>query len=240
MIVYPAIDIRDGKVVRLKYGDPDQQTIYSDDPLATALRWKAAGAMWIHIVNLDGAFGEESAILDTVRRLSSTGMAIQFGGGLRTLDAAQQALSAGAVRVVLGTMVVQKPELAKEAVQRFGAESVVVALDAKDGQVTTHGWQELSPWTPTDLGKRFFADGVRHALYTDVSRDGDLSGVNVVATAELARETQLEVIASGGVSTLQDIKTLKATRQVAGVVIGRALYTKAFTLEGALKIASGS
>jgi phosphoribosylformimino-5-aminoimidazole carboxamide ribotide isomerase len=236
MIVYPAIDIHNGKVVRLKYGDPAQQTVYGDDPVAMAARWKAAGAKWLHVVNLDGALGDESPILDTVRRLSSTGLAVQFGGGLRSLEAADQALQAGATRVVLGTLIVQNPELASQAVKQFGAEAVVVALDAKGGRVATHGWQEISGWTPTALGQRFYADGVRHALYTDVSRDGDLSGVNVSATAELARETQLQVIASGGVSTLNDIKTLKATNQVAGVIIGRALYTGALTLQQAIQV----
>jgi phosphoribosylformimino-5-aminoimidazole carboxamide ribotide isomerase len=237
VIIYPAIDIRGGKVVRLTHGDPDQQTVYSDDPVETAIRWKNAGAKWLHVVNLDGALGEDSPILDIVRQLSNTGMAVQFGGGLRSLDAAAQALNAGATRVVLGTMVVKAPDLAREAVDRFGAEAVVVALDARGNQVTTHGWQEVSEWTPIALGKKFNADGVRHALYTDVSRDGDLSGVNVASTANLAIETELEVIASGGVATLQDLTKLKATGRVSGVVIGRALYSGAFRLEEALKLA---
>ena len=237
MVIYPAIDIRGGKVVRLMHGDPDQQTIYSDDPVATAIKWKNAGAKWLHVVNLDGALGEDSLILNIVRQLSNTGMAVQFGGGLRTLDAAAQALQAGASRVVLGTMVVKEPELAREAVDRFGAEAVLVALDARGDKVTTHGWQEVSQWTPVDLGKKFYADGVRHALYTDVSRDGDLSGVNVASTANLAIETELEVIASGGVATLQDLTKLKATGRVSGVIIGRALYSGAFRLEDAVKLA---
>ncbi|MCI0712643.1 MAG: 1-(5-phosphoribosyl)-5-[(5-phosphoribosylamino)methylideneamino]imidazole-4-carboxamide isomerase [Chloroflexi bacterium] len=237
MIVYPAIDIRGGKVVRLTHGDPDQQTVYSDDPVETAVKWKNAGAKWLHVVDLDGTLGGASPILDIVRQLSSIGTAIQFAGGLRSLDLAEQALKAGATRIVLGTLVVKQPELARMAVERFGAETVVVALDARGNQVTTHGWQEVSQWTPVDLGKKFYADGVRHALYTDVSRDGDLSGVNVASTANLAIETELEVIASGGVATLQDITKLKATGRVSGVVIGRALYSGAFQLGEALKLA---
>lgn len=239
MIVYPAIDIRQGRVVRLLYGDPNQETVYGDDPVAMAQRWQNAGAEWLHIVNLDGTLGDAEFALDTLRALAEVGLPIQFGGGLRTLDDAQQALDAGATRVILGTMVVKEPELAGAAVERFGAEAVVVALDAKGGQVATHGWQEVSTWTPTDLGQRFADMGVIHALYTDISRDGDLSGVNVAATADLARATGLSVIASGGVATLNDIKRLCATDAIAGVITGRALYSGAFTLEDALKTAKG-
>ncbi len=206
MIVYPAIDLRQGRVVRLVHGDPGQETVHSDDPLATAERWKAAGAEWLHVVNLDGALGEATLALDTLRALAGVGLPIQFGGGLRTLDDAQQALDAGAARVILGTMVVKEPDLAGAAVQRFGAEKIVVALDAKGDQVATHGWQQVSAWTPVELGKRFAAMGVIHALYTDVSRDGDLSGVNVAATVKLARQTGLQVIASGGVASLDDVQ----------------------------------
>jgi phosphoribosylformimino-5-aminoimidazole carboxamide ribotide isomerase len=238
MIVYPAIDIRQGRVVRLVHGDPAQETVHGDDPAAVAERWKAAGAAWLHVVNLDGALGEATLALDTLRGLAKLGLPIQFGGGLRALDDAARALDAGAARIILGTLAVQQPELAGEAVRRFGAEAVAVALDAKGDQVATHGWQQVSAWTPVDLGKRFAAEGVRHALYTDVSRDGDLSGVNVGATARLARETGLAVIASGGVSSLDDIIALWEVGGIAGVVIGKALYTGAFTLQNAIRVAT--
>jgi phosphoribosylformimino-5-aminoimidazole carboxamide ribotide isomerase len=237
MIVYPAIDIRKGRVVRLLHGDPDQETVYGDDPVAMAQRWQTAGAEWLHVVNLDGTLGEAEWALDTLRALAKVGLPIQFGGGLRTLAETQQALDAGAARVILGTMVVREPDLAGAAVERFGAEAVVVALDAKGDQVATHGWQQVSAWTPADLGKRFAKMGVIHALYTDISRDGDLSGVNVEATATLARETNLSVIASGGVATLDDIRRLRETDAVAGVITGKALYRGAFALEAALKAA---
>jgi phosphoribosylformimino-5-aminoimidazole carboxamide ribotide isomerase len=237
MIVYPAIDIRKGRVVRLLYGDPDNETVYGDDPVAMAHRWQAAGAEWLHVVNLDGTLGDAEFALDTLRALVGVGLPIQFGGGLRTLDETQQALDAGATHVILGTMVVKEPNLAGAAVERFGAEAVVVALDAKGDQVATHGWQEVSAWTPTDLGKRFAEMGVIHALYTDISRDGDLSGVNVEATAQLARDTGLSVIASGGVATLDDIQRLRETGAIAGVITGKALYSGAFTLEAALRTA---
>ncbi|HEX3049494.1 MAG TPA: 1-(5-phosphoribosyl)-5-[(5-phosphoribosylamino)methylideneamino]imidazole-4-carboxamide isomerase [Aggregatilineaceae bacterium] len=237
MIVYPAIDIRQGRVVRLKYGDPAQETVHGDDPVAVAERWKAAGAEWLHVVNLDGTLGEATLMLEMLRELAKVGLPIQFGGGLRTLEDAATALETGATRVVLGTMIVQEPEKAGEAVKRFGAEAVAAALDAKDGRVATHGWQQISAWTPVELGKRLAADGVSHALYTDVSRDGDLSGVNVAATAQLARETGLAVIASGGVASIRDIVALRDTKAVAGVVIGKALYTDAIKLEEALRMA---
>jgi phosphoribosylformimino-5-aminoimidazole carboxamide ribotide isomerase len=237
MIIYPAIDLRHGRVVRLQYGDPARETVHSDDPLATAERWQAAGAAWLHVINLDGALGEATLALEALRALAGVGLPIQFGGGLRSLDDAQKALEAGAARVILGTLVVREPELAGAAVKRFGAEKVVVALDAKGDHVATHGWQQVSAWTPVELGKRFAALGVIHALHTDVSRDGDLSGVNVAATANLARETGLHVIASGGVASLDDVRHCRETGMIAGVITGKALYSGAFTLEDALKAA---
>ncbi|MEP0761650.1 MAG: 1-(5-phosphoribosyl)-5-[(5-phosphoribosylamino)methylideneamino]imidazole-4-carboxamide isomerase [Chloroflexota bacterium] len=237
MIVYPAIDLRRGRVVRLKYGDPAQETVHGDDPVAVAERWRAAGAAWLHVVNLDGALGEATLALDALRAIAGVGLAVQFGGGLRTLDDAARALDAGAARVVLGTLAVQQPDAAGEAVTRFGAQAVTVALDARGGRVATHGWQGVSAWTPAELGAVFARMGVIHALYTDVSRDGDLSGVNVEGTAALARATGLAVIASGGVASLEDVRRLRATGAVAGVVIGQALYTGALALEDALRAA---
>jgi phosphoribosylformimino-5-aminoimidazole carboxamide ribotide isomerase len=237
MIVYPAIDLRGGRVVRLLHGDPSQETVHSDDPVATARRWQAAGATWLHVVNLDGALGEATLALDTLRAIAAVGLPVQFGGGLRTLDDAARVLEAGAARAVLGTLAVQQPDLAGAAVERFGAEAVTVALDARGDRVATHGWQQVSVWTPAELGQRFAGMGVLHALYTDVSRDGDLSGVNVAATAQLTRDTGLRVIASGGVASLDDVRRCRATGAVAGVVIGKALYAGAFTLQDALHAA---
>lgn len=237
MIVYPAIDLRGGRVVRLLYGDPSRETVHSDDPVATAERWKAAGAEWLHVVNLDGALGQATLALDTLHALAEVGLPIQFGGGIRSLDDVQRAYEAGAARVIMGTMAVKEPEIAGLAVEKFGAERIAVALDTKAGRVAIQGWQDLSEWTPIDLGKRLAAMGVRHALYTDVSRDGDLSGVNVAETSRLARETGLSVIASGGVASLDDIITLWEVGRIAGVVIGKALYTGAITLENALIVA---
>ncbi|NLE53065.1 MAG: 1-(5-phosphoribosyl)-5-[(5-phosphoribosylamino)methylideneamino]imidazole-4-carboxamide isomerase [Chloroflexi bacterium] len=237
MIVYPAIDLRRGRVVRLVHGDPARETVHGDDPVAVAARWLDAGAQWLHVVNLDGALGEAVQALDALAAIAALGAPVQFGGGLRSLDDAARALEAGASRVILGTLAVREPEQVGEAVARFSADAVAVALDARGDRVATHGWQQVSAWTPADLGRRFAQMGVRHALFTDVSRDGDLSGVAVEATAALARETGLAVIASGGVAGLDDIRALQASGDIAGVVIGKALYSGVFTLDEALAAA---
>jgi phosphoribosylformimino-5-aminoimidazole carboxamide ribotide isomerase len=239
MIIYPAIDLRGGKVVRLKEGNPNQQTVFSDDPLATAQGWIDQGAAWIHMVNLDGTFAnanDNGRILESVARL---GVPVQFGGGMRTMSDIEGAFERGASRVVLGTILVQQPDVSLEALERWGAERICIGLDARDGKIATHGWQTTADMTPTELGKQMAAQGARHALYTDVSRDGKLGGVNIEGTAQLARETGLGVIASGGVSKLDDIRGLAATKAVAGVVIGMALYMGQIQLSDALAIAGG-
>ena len=239
MILFPAIDLRGGRVVRLTLGDPNQQTTYSDDPAAMARRWIDAGAEWLHVINLDGALGDLPDLPGVLKDIAALGLPIQFGGGLRTLDDAARALDAGASRVILGTPVVKQPEIAGQAVERFGAEAVAVALDARDGFVAAHGWQSASAWTPVELGRTVAALGVRYALFTDLGRDGMLSGANVAATAALARDTGLAVIASGGVASLDDVRALAAAEpKLAGVVIGKALYSGAIKLEDALSLAS--
>lgn len=236
MIIYPAIDLRGGKVVRLKEGDPNRQTVFSDDPLATAQAWIEQGAMWIHMVNLDGAFASANDNGRILEGASKLGAKVQFGGGLRGIADIERAFEQGATRVVLGTIAVQQPEIVSEAVERWGAERVCVALDARDGKIATHGWQQMADLTPVELGKQMVARGVRHALYTDVSRDGGLQGVNIEATVDLARETGLQVIASGGVSRIEEIQQLADSKLVAGVVIGMALYEGKLRLEEALQI----
>jgi phosphoribosylformimino-5-aminoimidazole carboxamide ribotide isomerase len=237
MIIYPAIDLRGGQVVRLKEGDPSQQITFSADPLHTAQRWLEQGAAWLHMVNLDGAFADSndnSRILKAVARLP---VKVQFGGGLRQLSDLEHAFECGAARVVVGTLAVQQPELVAQLVERWGAESICVALDARDGKVTTHGWQQTTDLTPIALGKQLVDWGVRHVLFTDVTRDGLLGGVNLEATINLARETGLQVIASGGVQSLDDVRRLKQSDSVAGVVIGMALYQGQIRLAEALPIA---
>lgn len=241
MNIYPAIDIRQGRVVRLLYGNPDMESVYSEDPIAMAHEWKLRGASWIHVVNLDGALGANEPALDLLGDIASMGgIQVQFGGGIRSMESIEQALNAGATRVVLGTFLVKHPERASDVVKRFGADKLTVALDAKDGKVATHGWQEKSVWTPTEIGQHFAQEGLKYALYTDVNKDGDLSGVNVAATSQLATATGLEVIASGGVASITDVEQVKAAGNIEGVVIGRALYAKMLRLEDALQVAKGS
>jgi len=240
MILYPAIDLRGGQVVRLHQGDPARQTRYSADPLAVARRWQEAGAAWLHVINLDGAFQTANDNLAVLARLAGLGVPIQFGGGIRSLDDAARAIDAGAARVILGTAVARDPALVEAFVARWGAERLAVALDARDGRVATHGWQAGSAWTPADLGRELARRGVVHALYTDVARDGGLEGVDVAGTARLAAETGLQVIASGGVAGLADIRALRETGRVAGAVIGKALYEGVFSLADALRVAAGA
>ena len=239
MNIYPAIDLRRGQVVRLKYGDPNQQTTYSVDPIETARRWREAGAQWMHVVNLDGAFGEAvGAALNRslLQSLVAVGPRIQFGGGLRSLADMEAALSCGAARVVIGTLAIEQPAVMHAAVERFGAGRVVVGLDAQQGRVKTRGWQSDGGSDVIALGREIRAAGVILAVHTDIGRDGDLTGVNAMASAELARETGLQVIASGGVSSIEDVLRLKNTAGIEGVIIGRALYTGAVDLAQLLAV----
>ncbi|MCA9889737.1 MAG: 1-(5-phosphoribosyl)-5-[(5-phosphoribosylamino)methylideneamino]imidazole-4-carboxamide isomerase, partial [Anaerolineae bacterium] len=225
MIIYPAIDLRGGKVVRLREGDPEQQTVFSDDPVTTAKNWEKQGAVWLHMVNLDGAFSEANANRSILAQAAEqTDLSIQFGGGLRSLADIESVLKQGARRVVLGTLALKNPDVVDAAIKQFGAEAICVALDARDGKVTTHGWTEVSELTPVDVGKAMADRGVRHALFTDVSRDGMLSGANTQATIELAEKTGLEVIASGGIRSIDELVQLAQSGSVAGAIVGMALY----------------
>lgn len=235
MIIYPAIDLRGGRVVRLIEGDPDRQTLFSDNPVAAAQNWIDQGTLWLHMVNLDGAFAAANDNGSILEQAAKLGTPIQFGGGLRTLADIEQAFARGASRVVLGTVAIQQPEIVIEAVERWGAEAVCVGLDARDGKIATHGWQQTADVTPAELGQTMVAAGVRHALFTDVSRDGKLGGVNIDGTVELGRATGLQVIASGGVSTVDEIRRLAQSRFVAGAVIGMALYEGKIALKDALE-----
>jgi phosphoribosylformimino-5-aminoimidazole carboxamide ribotide isomerase len=238
-IIYPAIDLRGGHVVRLKEGDPNRQTVFSSDPVVTAQQWIDKGAQWLHMVNLDGAFAsanDNRTILEQVARL---GIPVQFGGGMRALTDIEDAFNRGASRVILGTVAIQNPEIVMQALEKWGTEAICVGLDARDGKITTHGWQQVADITPAELGKTMAAAGVRHALYTDVNRDGGLGGGNIEGTIALGRETGLQVIASGGVTTPAEIEQLSASGAVAGAVIGMALYEGKITLEEALQAARG-
>jgi phosphoribosylformimino-5-aminoimidazole carboxamide ribotide isomerase len=239
--VYPAIDLRGGQVVRLQHGDPARQTVFGDDPMAVAERWIAAGASWLHVINLDGAFNPESGNTnwELLPRLAGLGVRVQFGGGIRTLDDVARALEAGAARAILGTSAVEKPELVAEAVARFGSNAVVVALDARNGLVRTRGWQHESEITALSLARNMRVHGVTRALHTDIGRDGVLAGLNAAASASLAQRSGLPVIASGGVASLDDVRLAASYAPlVCGVVVGRALYEGTFALEEALAVAN--
>ncbi len=235
MIVYPAIDLRGGRVVRLKEGDPSRMTAYSDHPAETARRWLDAGARWLHVVNLDGAFGEKD---DANRRaldaILQSGAAVQLGGGMRSLEAIEAALVLGVRRVVLGTLAVEQPETVARAVERFGPASIAVGIDARDGVVRVRGWKESGGISPTVLALRMRTLGLRTVIFTDVSRDGLGGGLNLAATRELAEASGLEVIASGGVHTLDDVRAAKEAG-LAGVIVGRALYDGTLDLREALR-----
>ncbi|MEI2692833.1 MAG: 1-(5-phosphoribosyl)-5-[(5-phosphoribosylamino)methylideneamino]imidazole-4-carboxamide isomerase [Anaerolineae bacterium] len=240
MIIFPAIDLRRGRCVRLRQGDPAAETIFGDDPAAMARHWAEQGAQWLHVVNLDGALGDQGPAALNLLRLTeiraAVALPIQFGGGLRSLDDVAAVLDLGVMRVVLGTAIVQAPELAAAAVQRFGAEAIVAGLDARAGLVATHGWQTVSGTPVAELGRRLRQVGVLRAVYTDISRDGMLSGVDADGTAELARQTGLRVIASGGVRDLTDIHRLKALKSagIEGVIVGQAIYTGSLDLAEAV------
>ena len=242
MIIYPAIDLRQGKAVRLRQGDPDQATVYDANPVKAAERWAEAGAEWLHVVNLDGALGETSPNLRALNRiLDAVDIPVQFGGGLRDLEAVEDAFDRGVARVVLGTAAVRTPDLLRVVLDKYGAESVVVGLDARDGRVATHGWREVSDLAVADLGQRLAKLGAQLALYTDVARDGMLQGVDVDGSIALAEATGLRVIASGGVASLDDIARLHAVadRGIDGVIIGLALYTGRIDLAEAMAVARG-
>jgi phosphoribosylformimino-5-aminoimidazole carboxamide ribotide isomerase len=229
--VFPAIDLRGGRVVRLAQGDPSRQTVYGDDPNAVAERWKADGAEWLHVVNLDGAFGDSSisnlqsptSNLQSLISILSTGLKVQFGGGLRDEASVRRALGAGVARAVIGTAAIENPALVEWAVREFGSERIAAGIDAREGVVRVKGWQEETGVAAIELGKRLRAQGVEWCVFTDVARDGVGAGVNVAATAELARATGLRVIASGGVSGMEDVRRVREAG-LAGVIVGRALY----------------
>ena len=235
--IYPAIDLRNGRVVRLQYGDPNKQTIFGDDPAAMGRKWVDAGADWLHVVNLDGAFDEAGAAnWASLPTLTNLGAQVQFGGGIRSLADVARALDAGVSRVILGTAAIENPDLVAQAVTQFGPARIAVGIDARDGVVKTRGWVRETGTTPHQLGQQMKNLGVQTVIYTDISRDGVLTGVNAEATAQLAQTTGLHVIASGGVAALDDIRRCANlfSQGVVGVITGRAIYDGRIDLAEAL------
>lgn len=234
MIIIPAIDLKDGKCVRLKQGVMEDSTVFSDDPVAMAKRWVDAGTRRLHLVDLNGAFAGEPVNGDVVTAIAKAypDLPIQIGGGIRSAETIQYYLDAGVSHVIIGTKAVKEPEFVTEMCKLFPGH-IIVGLDAKDGLVATDGWAEVSEVKATDLAKRFASDGVSSIVYTDIARDGMMQGVNVEATVEMALASPIPVIASGGITNMDDIRALqsKSASGIMGAITGRAIY------EGTLDVA---
>jgi len=273
MIIFPAIELREGRCVQLRQGNLADEILVSENPVALALDLAKQGAEWLHIVNLDGALEITQAHLNALYRPSSiwikhpgsaqaeppevdllrrlpvnlrelraicqaVQIPVQFGGGLRTLDDIRLALELGADRVILGTIAIEQPDLVRAAIEQWGTERIAIGIDVRDGHVATHGWQKKSDIDPVDLGHQVYAMGVRRVVYTDISRDGTLSGINVNEAAHLGDLTSLRVIAGGGVADLYDINRLKAREHfnIEGVIVGRALSESTLNLRQAIEV----
>ena len=239
MIIYPAIDIRGGRCVRLTEGRFDAETVFADDPAEMALKWAGLGAEFLHIVDLDGALAGEGKNVSVIERiLQSVSIPVQLGGGIRNLETIEKLLSLGVSRLTLGSAAVKNPQLVEEACKKYPGH-IAVGIDAKNGDVAIEGWGKGSGVAATELAKKMAAYGVETIIYTDISRDGMLSGVNVEATAALARACGVPIIASGGVASLEDIRRVKAVESdgVQGCIIGKAIYTGAVDLKAALALA---
>lgn len=242
MIIFPAIDIRGGQCVRLVKGDFNQETVFSQRPEIMAKKWEDEGGQYLHLVDLDGARAGESRNLDVVEMILKTvNIPVELGGGIRTMENIQRVLEMGVSRVILGSIAVKDPKLVKEACKEYGSQRIVVGIDAKDGIVAVDGWGVSGEVKATELAKKMADGGVKHIIYTDISRDGTLSGVNAKATAEIAKVSGVKVVASGGVSSLDDIKMLKEYEQdgIEGVIVGKSIYTGALSLPEALRVAKG-
>lgn len=239
MLIIPAIDLRAGKCVRLVKGRLDRETVYSDDPAAMAKLWEKLGAPRLHVVDLDGAFSGRPKNLDTITEIvRAVNIPVQVGGGIRDLDIAQALFDLGVERVILGTVVIQHPDLVAEACTRFG-DRIIIGIDARDGKVAIEGWGVTAEKGATELAEDMRRSGAQRVIFTDIRRDGTLQGPNLKAIEDLVKETKMKVIASGGVSTADDIRALKKLEPlgVEGVIVGKSLYAGTVKLEEALSIA---
>lgn len=241
MIVFPAIDIRGGKCVRLTEGRFDKETIFADDPVDMAVRWENEGAEYLHLVDLDGALAGKPVNVEVIAAIvRSVRIPVQLGGGIRTLDTIAQLLEVGVKRVILGSIAVKQPELVAAACKKYG-DRIVVGIDARDGLAAVEGWGIAGGIGAEELAKKMAEVGVARIIYTDISRDGTLSGVNVPATAALAKASGIPVIASGGVRDLTDMKAVKqaAGDGIEGVIVGKAIYTGTLQLADAIRLLRG-
>jgi phosphoribosylformimino-5-aminoimidazole carboxamide ribotide isomerase len=235
MRILPAIDLKGGQCVRLVEGRKDRATVYDGDPLAVARRWVRGGAEWIHVVDLDGAFaGQKTAHRAIAARIATrTGASVQFGGGIRSAAEARELLGGGVSRVVVGTLAVREPEAVAGLLAEFG-DRVAIGLDARDGMILVGGWEEATGIMAADLARTMVTRGARRFIYTDVARDGTLTGPNLAATRLVAEAAGVPVTASGGVATLDDLSALRAVPGVDEAIVGKALYEGRFTLEEAI------
>ncbi|MFZ5807063.1 MAG: 1-(5-phosphoribosyl)-5-[(5-phosphoribosylamino)methylideneamino]imidazole-4-carboxamide isomerase [Verrucomicrobiota bacterium] len=238
MLVFPAIDLMNGEVVRLRQGKAEEKTVYSTDAIKIALEWQSQGAQCLHLVDLDGAFTGNpknlGIVADVVRNVD---IFCQLGGGLRDLGMIELALQTGVGRVVLGSKACDSLDFVKEAVEKFGGHRIAIGIDAKNGKVAVKGWTEESSWWAIDLAKAVVEAGVSTIIYTDITSDGTLQGPNLLAIQEMAKQVKVKLISSGGISSTEDIQNLAGIPGVHGVIIGKALYDKKFTLSQCLSIA---
>ena len=239
MLILPAIDIRDGKCVRLTQGDFNKEIVYSENPEDKAAEWENAGAEFLHVVDLDGAReGSPTNIFAIKRILERVTIPVEVGGGIRTLDDMENLIDMGVERIILGSVAAEDPDLVREAAEEFG-EKIVVGIDARDGVVAVHGWNDFGAMRAEELAMSIGDCGISTIIYTDISRDGTLTGINAEHTAEIAEKSGLDVIASGGVASLDDIRKLKEYEQsgIVGAIIGKALYEGVINLADAIKAA---
>jgi phosphoribosylformimino-5-aminoimidazole carboxamide ribotide isomerase len=234
MLLFPAIDLMGGQVVRLRQGKPDQKTVYPAPPLAHARRWQDEGADWLHIVDLDAAFSGVHANLEIVKSITKLITPVQLGGGMRSAEAIRAALEAGVARVVIGTRAAESIQFVTDMVAQFGAEKVAVGIDAKDGMVSVKGWTEASSIDALELAKQVEQAGVRTIIYTDIATDGMMAGPNYKGLERMLGAVRCQLIASGGVSCLADLQRLSQYPRIHGAIIGKALYDNAIRLHDAV------
>lgn len=242
MIIYPAIDLKDGQCVRLVQGKAENKTVYSSDPGSMAFSFQEQGAQWLHVVDLDGAFEGQPRNMQAIAQIASRiSIPFQVGGGLRKMEDVNRVLEMGASRAIIGTRAVTSPAFIEELLKAFGPDKIVLGLDARDGMVAIEGWVEKSSLKAVDFGRDMHQMGVKTAIFTDVSRDGLLQGPNLESIQAMAEQTGLNIIASGGVSTADNIKKLQAleSQGVSGAIIGKALYDGKITIREALDAARG-
>jgi phosphoribosylformimino-5-aminoimidazole carboxamide ribotide isomerase len=238
MFIIPAIDLKDGFCVRLQQGRKDAVTVYSRDPAATAKKWESHGAKILHVVDLDGAFTGVQKNLESILKIrKSVKMMIEVGGGIRDFTAADRLLSAGVDRIIIGTSAIEDSDFVVEACSRFPGK-VYVGIDAKDGKVAVRGWESVSSIGAKELAKRVETAGVSGIIYTDISRDGMLTGPNVAAQQEMVNTVKIPVIASGGIATIEDIKNLLTIKNLWGAITGKAIYSGSLDLKEAIKLTS--